>query len=64
MKQLDFKHEQVEGINACRRFLQCVTAADLSNDAGTRVLPQFLNGIVKIDYCEFSGEQFNALSRG
>ena len=59
MKQLDFKTAQVEGINACRRFLQCVTAADLSNDAGTHILPHFLNGNVEIDSGEFSGELFN-----
>jgi hypothetical protein len=59
MKQTDFKMAQIEGINACRRFLQCMTAADLSNDAGTHVLPKFLTGNVYIDSCEFAGEQFN-----
>jgi len=59
MKQLDVKKVQVEGINACRRFLQCVTAADLSYDAGTHVLPHFLTSNIEINSCNFSGEQFN-----
>jgi hypothetical protein len=59
MQQLDLKKAQVEGINACRRFLQCVTVADVSNDAGTHVLPQLIRGDVEIHSCEFSGEMFN-----
>jgi len=58
MKQLDFKKVHIDGINACRRFLQYVTAVDLSNDAGTHILPQFLTGNVEIHSCEFSGELF------
>ena len=52
-------NEHISRINACRRYLQAITLADISNSKGTRILPQAKTGI----YSQFShlvqGERFN-----
>ena len=49
----------IEGINACRRYLQSITAADVTDDAGTHVKPDFLTGDIWLDPANIKGEMFN-----
>jgi hypothetical protein len=38
-----YKRSQLESINACRLYLQVMTLAEITNDAGDRFLPQVLH---------------------
>ena len=39
-----FTNADIEGINACRRYLQSVTAADAADEAGTHIKSDFITG--------------------
>ena len=56
---MSFKPAEVEGINACRRFLQSVTAADVCNSAGTHISTHNLDGSSSIAQSNVNGEVFN-----
>jgi hypothetical protein len=54
-----FTNADIEGINACRRYLQSVTAADVADEAGTHIKSDFITGTIVMQKVNINGEMFN-----
>jgi len=64
MQQTNLKQADVNSINACRRYLQCITAADVCNPAGTCIQSHFYTGDIVVAREDVNGEMFNQAKPG
>jgi hypothetical protein len=55
----DYNQTMIERINACRRYLHAITIADLSDAAGTRLVPGVLDGTRIPHRSTMTGEKCN-----
>ena len=53
--------QRVESINACRRYLQATTLADIANDRGTEVMEEIWEGSRVVLQENFQGVMFNQM---
>ena len=57
--QQQYSPETIERINACRRYLQAITLADITNSTGARLLPGVTDGSVDTSKESIQIERFN-----